>query len=688
MTSRDADADTRDRGVVDAERALLARVRRALEAAASRRAPERDARATRDALRLLRDEAMHASEDDLPGLLHELDVQKALAGRARTDVLPDPARPYFAHLRVLEGGRAKDYCLGEVTFVDAAADVRVLDWRTAPMARVFYAYREGDDYEEPVGPRVAEGTVLARRLVAIADGELESVDGDGFTLARRADGTYTRATHGALASLAEAGDDARIGVGVGASERAALAITARLDAAQYAAISAPAETPLLVLGRAGSGKTTVALHRLARLLAHEGETPARVTVVVPEEGLARLTRRLLEPLGVDPGCTHTLDAFFEAHAQATFARPVRVCPDTPAEAIGLKRSPFFYRALVARLEHEPPKSTRLRDLREALADALTDRAFLGAVVDASAGALTRGTIEVVVRHTMAQLAEPVRALLATITDPAMKQAVDGLDVAEGTPDAVAGTLDAEDLPILLAMRAARGALGGDPITHLVLDEAEDFSLFELDVLRVLRDPAGSLTLAGDEAQVTTSCFASWDEALAVLGARDATTCRLTIGYRCPRPVTTFASKLLADDAPLEAAREGAPVWLRAFPERAQALVFLRDALADLDAREPHARVAVIAHDAGAAREVHGFVSATVPARLVLDGAFTFDPGIDVTHVDAVKGLEFDYVLVPDATRDAYPDTPEARRRLHVAVTRTSHQLVVLAGGAPSPLIVG
>ena len=35
----------------------------------------------------------------------------------------------------------------------------------------------------------------------------------------------------------------------------------------------------------------------------------------------------------------------------------------------------------------------------------------------------------------------------------------------------------------------------------------------------------------------------------------------------------------------------------------------------------------------------------------------------------VKGLEFDYVVILDATGSAYPDTTEARHLLHIAITR-------------------
>ena len=74
------------------------------------------------------------------------------------------------------------------------------------------------------------------------------------------------------------------------------------------------------------------------------------------------------------------------------------------------------------------------------------------------------------------------------------------------------------------------------------------------------------------------------------------------------------------------------------------------------------------------------------ARLVLDGRFSFEPGIDITDIDSAKGLEFDYVVVPDATAAHFPATADARRRLHVAATRAAHQLWLLAGGEPSPLL--
>jgi DNA helicase II / ATP-dependent DNA helicase PcrA len=50
--------------------------------------------------------------------------------------------------------------------------------------------------------------------------------------------------------------------------------------------------------------------------------------------------------------------------------------------------------------------------------------------------------------------------------------------------------------------------------------------------------------------------------------------------------------------------------------------------------------------------------------------------VNVTTVDQVKGLEFDYVLVPDASRTNYPNQPSSRRALYVAVTRSRHELAL------------
>ena len=73
-------------------------------------------------------------------------------------------------------------------------------------------------------------------------------------------------------------------------------------------------------------------------------------------------------------------------------------------------------------------------------------------------------------------------------------------------------------------------------------------------------------------------------------------------------------------------------------------------------------------------------------RRVIQQNFSFSPGVEITEVDQVKGLEFDYIVLVEVSANAYPDNPLARRLLHVGATRAVHQLWLTAVGAPSPLL--
>jgi DNA helicase IV len=317
-----------------------------------------------------------------------------------------------------------------------------------------------------------------------------------------------------------------------------------------------------------------------------------------------------------------------------------------------------------------------------------DERFLARVVAAAEGDLPTTAIAEVLRHTRLQLQPPPDQALEGI-DPERLKTLDGLSIADGTPESLAGTLDAEDLVLLLFLQGLRGGAGARRLAHLVIDEAEDLSLFELSALGRQLEGGRSVTVAGDESQRTATGHAGWRPALTALGVGDAAEVRLATSYRCPRPVAELAQAVLGPLAPPEPSRpgrEGAPVGRFDFPAEAHAQLHLSGALRDLLDREPDAAIAVIAHSQGVARSIHRLLADLPEARLVLDGRFSFLPGVDVTDVENAKGLEWDYVVVPDASASAYPATDEARRRLHVAVTRAAHQLWIAAVGTPSPLL--
>jgi DNA helicase-2/ATP-dependent DNA helicase PcrA len=271
----------------------------------------------------LRELAAVAKPDDLPALLeqmHTLGTLRAHRGKSTVGSI-DRKSPYFAHLRLeetvtLPGSqgeklRRRDVLVGGKQYLDAGAGIRIVDWRNAPVSRIFYRYREGDPYEETLGDRPIEGEVLARRTVAIVNGVLRKVTSPQGTFVVDHDGRWRRA-EAMTARLRLPGKGQSVGpIGLSAEDRPAPgatsadrllpSIAAMLDKEQYELITKPGVGLVAIQGSAGSGKTTVGLHRVAYLHASSPTRyrAAKMLVIVPNEALIHYTSRVLPGLGVE-----------------------------------------------------------------------------------------------------------------------------------------------------------------------------------------------------------------------------------------------------------------------------------------------------------------------------------------------------------------------------------------------------
>jgi DNA helicase-2/ATP-dependent DNA helicase PcrA len=164
---------------------------------------------------------------------------------------------------------------------------------------------------------------------------------------------------------------------------------------------------------------------------------------------------------------------------------------------------------------------------------------------------------------------------------------------------------------------------------------------------------------------------------------------LPISYRCTREIADFAGALLGDlredpTAPLTV-RSGPPVELFRFTDHGACVAYLADALKELVEQEPLASVAVLTPSRELSALYHrALLTSEVPRlRLVERQNFTFAPGVEVTEIEQVKGLEFDYVVLVEVSTTHFPDTPAARRRLHVGATRAVHQLWLTSVATPA-----
>ncbi|WP_225340634.1 RNA polymerase recycling motor HelD [Lysinibacillus capsici] len=194
-------------------------------------------------------------------------------------------KPYFARIHFQKTGDPEEFLyIGKTSlFHRETHEPIIVDWRS-PVANVYYDGRLGD-MEYDVRGEVHKGHLFAKRQYKIENGELLDIRDIDLT-------TNDELLQEALAGKA----DVRL-----------TEIVSTIQKEQNEIIRAHLRQPIIVQGAAGSGKTTIALHRISYFLYTMGEhfNPEQLMILAPNKLFIDYIGDVLPELGVDKICQTT-----------------------------------------------------------------------------------------------------------------------------------------------------------------------------------------------------------------------------------------------------------------------------------------------------------------------------------------------------------------------------------------------
>jgi DNA helicase II / ATP-dependent DNA helicase PcrA len=189
-------------------------------------------------------------------------------------------KPYFARVdfKEKEDPEREKLYIGKMSLArEEDQQIIIVDWR-APIANLYYEGRLGEvSYLCPNGN--IDGDLLLKRQFSINEGILQEI----FDIDITTNDEFLQSYLGANA-------DSRL-----------KEIVSTIQVEQNAIVRADMWTPLIVQGAAGSGKTTIALHRIAYLIYTYEKTfePENFMIIAPNRLFLNYISEVLPELGVE-----------------------------------------------------------------------------------------------------------------------------------------------------------------------------------------------------------------------------------------------------------------------------------------------------------------------------------------------------------------------------------------------------
>ncbi|MBX5435874.1 MAG: UvrD-helicase domain-containing protein [Alicyclobacillaceae bacterium] len=657
------------------------------------------------------------------------------------------ASPYFGRMDFREAGEsaAEPIYIGLSSLIAGdSGEPLIYDWR-APVSSMYYDYATGPaQYQAPGG--VIRGEIERKRQYKIRDGRIEYMFDTGLHIG-----------DDLLAEMLGRNADAKMHN-----------IVTTIQREQNRVIRDEQHRVLVVQGPAGSGKTSIALQRIAYLLYRHRRSLAahNILFLTPNRLFQDYISLVLPELGERNTLQTTLEEYADSlfrgeipleglHAQLESLYGVAESPQQRlrGEGIRYKGSAAFARVLERYVDWLSRGGLRFEDIKvdrkTLFAKEETEHLFyqqyahlpaprrfaairlrIAEALDAAEGPLVQQVYQKLLRsdrylgeeHELRAYSEAVmRRKLRAVRDRLRDlPAVDVVQLYTRLwEDEALFNRFAEGLPLPADIRGIRawtverlqagreiphedvwplvflkGALQGAPsltaVRHVMIDEAQDYSPLQYEIIRQLF-PHSRFTLLGDLNQSIHpyTGLTDYRTVLDVFGESETQVVRLHQTYRSTAEIARFAAAVLAagqaaggDVRTVE--RPGPKPKLVRVSHTGAVVAEVAAAVEQMLA-DGLRTVAIICKTAAESAALHEVLATFTKARLVVTGDQPLTVGTVVIPVYLAKGLEFDGVILPDVSAQVY-QTEADRRLLYTACARALHRLVLYTAGEWAPWI--
>lgn len=239
-------------------------------------------------------------------------------------------------------------------------------------------------------------------------------------------------------------------------------------------------------------------------------------------------------------------------------------------------------------------------------------------------------------------------------------------------------------PFLQLHELVFGFQANRSIRHVVVDEAQDYSPFQFEFLKQLF-PAARMTVLGDFNQAIFAHANEKDdfqELVDLYGHDKTEAINLSRSYRSTKPIIEMTRRLIPEgDRIIPFERDGEVPALKQCDDHEELHAAIREKVSELQ-KQGYNSIAIICKSAAESKKAYDALSDIEDLKLLKSSSIEYEQGIVVVPSYLSKGIEFDAVIVYDASEDVYGDE-SVRRVFYTVCTRAMHHLQLFSVGEPT-----